>query len=216
MGIKIIAESHVHESCKGDVLVYALEQLKERTGFFIQQITIPSMIGTVDCDLYGPLAGDSVVLDKDCWLGARGTRTNLSRLVKRPSKKTNVVTVIAGPEGNDPCVLYTIFGGPLSPKEPTDPTLKGEEQIAESKAFWSVHALACPDGKSPAEVQAQAEKIFGVTDGMGECRNPMVWSCEDIEGNAAELEYHHHLDQFRMVTHSNVVAFSWDGHIIIK
>jgi hypothetical protein len=39
------------------------------------------------------------------------------------------------------CILYTAFGGPLTPKEPGDATLSGEER-QESFKFWSQHALS--------------------------------------------------------------------------
>jgi hypothetical protein len=51
-----------------------------------------------------------------------------------------LLTVIAGPNGDLPCMLYTAFGGPLAPREPADPTLPESERAA-SEAFWAVHAL---------------------------------------------------------------------------
>jgi hypothetical protein len=39
------------------------------------------------------------------------------------------------------CILYTAFGGPLTPKEPGDAALSGEER-QESFKFWSQHALS--------------------------------------------------------------------------
>lgn len=38
------------------------------------------------------------------------------------------------------CVLYTTYGGPAAPKEPTDPTIRPSE-VRESDEFWSQHAL---------------------------------------------------------------------------
>lgn len=50
-----------------------------------------------------------------------------------------------GPFGGDPCVLYTVVGGPAAPKELADPYLTAEERPA-AEAFWREHALA--DGTS--------------------------------------------------------------------
>jgi hypothetical protein len=37
------------------------------------------------------------------------------------------------------CIVYTMFGGPLSPQEPGDP---GCKDVEASKQFWSEHALS--------------------------------------------------------------------------
>ena len=52
-----------------------------------------------------------------------------------------MMTVIGGPDGDDPCVLYTAFGGPAAPREPWDPSLD-EAGWAASLAFWEAHALS--------------------------------------------------------------------------
>jgi hypothetical protein len=54
-----------------------------------------------------------------------------------------LITVIGGPHLDDPCILYTAFGGPATPKEPGDPSLDGNLiELAKSQAFWAEHALA--------------------------------------------------------------------------
>lgn len=40
-----------------------------------------------------------------------------------------------------PCVLFTVFGGPMAPRELFDPTLPASER-SESERFWSEHALS--------------------------------------------------------------------------
>lgn len=49
------------------------------------------------------------------------------------------MTVIAGPHGNDKCLLYTVFGGKITPKEVNDPTV---DNVLESTEFWQLHAIA--------------------------------------------------------------------------
>ena len=39
-------------------------------------------------------------------------------------------------------MLFTAFGGPLAPREPGDPDMTDAKEIAESKKFWSEHALS--------------------------------------------------------------------------
>ena len=51
------------------------------------------------------------------------------------------MTVVAGPDGEIPCRLYTCYGGPCAPREPGDTSLSDEER-AESLAFWLQHALS--------------------------------------------------------------------------
>jgi hypothetical protein len=93
--------------------------------------------------LYGPIVFDAPVLD--AVLGMRGDRKHSSRLVRLPARGTRRVTVIAGAHDGRPCVLYTAFGGPITPQEPGDPKLleTGTPQsIQESIDFWAKHALA--------------------------------------------------------------------------
>jgi hypothetical protein len=103
--------------------------------------------------------GDPAVPEDVVVHAPRGSRSWPSRLVERITRRTRLVTVIAGPheetcrvceEGRDhlatcpgkrkyPCVLYTAFGGPPAPQEPGDPSCK--DPMA-STAFWREHALA--------------------------------------------------------------------------
>lgn len=77
--------------------------------------------------------------DADVRHEKRGTRTYTSHLCDRPPRPTRLVTVIAGPHGDDACVLYTAFGGPLAPQEPGDP---GCKDVEASTKFWAEHALS--------------------------------------------------------------------------
>jgi hypothetical protein len=136
-------DTHLDHGISGRQLEYILNRFEDHTTFFFETIELPEELGTVMSALYGPKAGDEPIDfgDPDLRWQTRGTRTYLSRTVLRPLRPTRQVTVIAGPHDGRPCVLYTVFGGPVTPKEPNDPTLKLEE-MAESAAFWLEHALA--------------------------------------------------------------------------
>lgn len=114
----------------------------DRTGFFLETVELPAELPPLACGLHGPLVGDAPVLEFEVTYRQRGDRPGSSRLCSRPVRPTRLLTVIAGPEGEDPCVLYTAFGGPAAPREPFDPSL-GEGAVLEaSRSFWAVHALS--------------------------------------------------------------------------
>lgn len=147
-------DSHLDHGLTPTQIEYILERFAGRDAFFIETVELPPELGTVPCGLYGPVMGDGPIADYNVdddttWgLGlafyrARGTRAYESRLVRRPTRPTNKVTVIAGPHDSHPCVLVTAFGGPATPQEPGDPSCKDVEA---SKAFWSEHALAAEPG----------------------------------------------------------------------
>jgi hypothetical protein len=150
--MKIINESHTHELPEA-VINLIRERFADRAGFFIETFELPEPAEdpsrfVVRCDLYGPRVGDPPVVASAVTWSPRPPREYASRMIDAPARLTRVLTVIAGPHGNEPCVLYTAFGGPLAPKEPLDPTLKPEEQES-SAAFWAEHALASrpPSGR---------------------------------------------------------------------
>ncbi len=110
--------------------------------------------------------------DDDVTLGMRGERKYTSRLVTRPKRPTRKVSIIAGPlneectsctprlraTGDDgetvcvhckgtsnishACILYTAFGGPVTPQEPGDPRINSTEAMTASVKFWGEHGLA--------------------------------------------------------------------------
>lgn len=136
--MKKVSASHV-DHVSPEVVDWALNQFADRKGFFIETNQLPSELPELDNALYGPVCGDPPV--EEGYMGQRPGREYQSHLVARPLRKTRTVTVIAGPHGDEPCVLYTIFGGPLSPKEVNDPTLAEKDREASVK-FWKEHALA--------------------------------------------------------------------------
>lgn len=123
-------------------IAWVLAALEGRDGFFIETLTMPVEIGSTINALYGPACGDPPILDAETYEDVRPPRKHLSRLkIDSPKRKTQQITAICGPHDGQPCVVYTIYGGPLAPKEPTDPTLQ-EKDREESIKFWSQHALA--------------------------------------------------------------------------
>jgi hypothetical protein len=139
--LKILPASHVDHALTQEHLDFLLTRYADRDGSFIDTVELPAHLGPLPCGIHGPIMGDEPVGDDECQLAPRGTRTNLSRLCGREPRLVRQMTVIAGPHAGEACVLYTSYGGPLAPKEPTDPTLKDSERQA-SEDFWKVHALS--------------------------------------------------------------------------
>lgn len=135
----VVEASHVDHGLSQAQLDFLLERFADRSAFFIETVELPADLGTVPCGLHGPIFGDEPVPDSEVRIEVRGTRAWSSRLCDREPRPVRTVTVICGPHGDHPCVLYTAFGGPLAPQEPGDPSCK---DVDASKAFWSVHALS--------------------------------------------------------------------------
>lgn len=140
--LEIIPESHLDHGIPKNLIDFILNKFKDKSEFFIETFDVPT---TVPCGIYGPIMGDQPIKEEEVFYAKRGGRAYNSRLIDKPLRQVNKVTVIAGPEGDKPCVLYTAFGGPLAPQEPGDP---GARNLAASKSFWEQHALAA-EGISP-------------------------------------------------------------------
>jgi hypothetical protein len=140
--MQISADSHLDHGLTDAQVAHISERFAERDGFFIETFELPETLGTVPCGLHGPLMGDDPVDDSEVTLEVRGERPCESRLCDREPRLVSTVTVIAGPHGDEPCVLYTAFGGPLAPREPGDPTIPTDEEREASVAFWATHALS--------------------------------------------------------------------------
>lgn len=158
-------DSHLDHNLTEAQVNFILERFADRAGFFIETVELPADLGTVPCGLFGPVMGDMPVVEGagDVYYRKRGVRAYESRLVDRDPRPTNKLTVIAGPHDGHDCVLFTAFGGPVSPKEPGDikaqieqvrhdPTLDElpkaqklaalEQNLIDSMAFWREHALS--------------------------------------------------------------------------
>jgi hypothetical protein len=141
MTFKIVPDSHLDHGLTAGQIEWLKETFAARDSFFIESVELPEALGMVPCGLHGPVMGDEPVSDAEVTLVKRGDREHPSRIVDRPTRPTRTVTVIAGPHGDETCVLFTAFGGPLAPKEPGD-TEHGSDERTESEDFWSQHALS--------------------------------------------------------------------------
>lgn len=138
--MKVIEESHLDHGLTQSQIDFVANLFRDRSEFFIETVELPEELGLVPCGLHGPTMGDPPVPEEEVSYVARGNRGGESRVCDRPTRLQNKVTVIAGPHGDEQCVLYTAFGGPQAPKEPYDAV--GDEERAASEAFWAVHALS--------------------------------------------------------------------------
>ncbi len=103
-------------------------------------ITIPKMFGSVPCGLHGPAMGDSPVAESEVERLARGDRAWTDRLVDRPYREVDFIQAIGIYDSDeDVYVLFTVYGGPLAPQNPDDPSNVEKEKATE---FWNQHALS--------------------------------------------------------------------------
>jgi hypothetical protein len=134
-------DSHLDHDLTPAHVAFLRSRFADKVGFFVETVELPDELSDLVCGLYGPTMGDAPVTEGVSFV-ARGDRAYSTRTVARPTRPTRLLTVIAGPHKDAPCVLYTAHGGPMAPREVGDPTLPTEEARAESAAFWAVHALA--------------------------------------------------------------------------
>lgn len=143
--MKIHKDSHLDHNLSAAQKEYLLARFANRSAFFIESVELPLELGTVPCGLHGPIVGDPPIDEAECVREPRGTRAYPSRLCHRPARPSRTVTVIAGPHDGEPCVVFTMFGGPLAPQEPGElraAPVPDEAKIAASEAFWRDHALS--------------------------------------------------------------------------
>ena len=132
--------SHV-DHVPREILEWVLHQFHDKSVPFIETVEIPLGFPWIDCGLHGPIMGDVPIPEEEVTYQVRPGRGWPSRLIQRPTRPTRQLVVIGGPYQEHSCILYTCFGGVLAPKEPQDPTLD-PDKLAESQAFWAVHALS--------------------------------------------------------------------------
>lgn len=142
--MKLHAESHV-DHVPSEVSEHVLVRFADRDGFFVETVELPANMPEVYCALYGPACGDPAVPEDDAVYAKRWPREWTSRVIGRPLRRTRKLTVVAGPYKGEPCVLFTVYGGPKAPRELNDPSLKNQTEIEESAEFWSQHALSSHD-----------------------------------------------------------------------
>ena len=96
--------SHLDHGLSSAHLEWILEKFKDREAFFLETVVIPMALSPLECGLYGPLMGDEPVMEDEVTYIIRGARKCASRVVARPMRTTRLVTVIAGPANDKPCV----------------------------------------------------------------------------------------------------------------
>lgn len=148
-------DSHLDHGLTEAQVAYILERYAGRDAFFIDSFELPDDLGTAECRLRGPCVGDPPVPSHIARQEKRGTRSWTSRVVDMPPTRTRWITVVAGPHGDQPCVLYTAYGGPAAPREPLDPELVGADADA-SNAFWSAPASSNAVGAMLGEMLAES------------------------------------------------------------
>lgn len=141
MALTIHADSHIDHGLTKAQVAWLLARHADKVAFFIETVRLPADLGTAPCGIHGPVMGNEPVPESEVHYAVRGGRPNESRMCNRPVQQTSFVTVIAGPHDDQPCILFTAYGGPCAPREPGDPNLPEEEREA-SVAFWAEHALS--------------------------------------------------------------------------
>ena len=147
MGLIVSKESHLDHALTIAQLDWAksvLEKLCDETSHgevLVQTLQLPPELGTIPVSLVGPKTGGSIVPEESATYMVRGSRRWASRMTTGEPPQTRLLTIIAGPDQGEPCVLYTVYGGPQAPREPGDPSLKSWEEVRESRDFWEQHAL---------------------------------------------------------------------------
>ena len=136
--LKITNVSHTDHGLTESQLEEIVAKFSQKGGFFIETFILEG--AQVDCGLHGPLMGDEEIPEGEVGYEIRGDREGPSRLTGRSPRKTEVITVIAGPVGEDPCVMYTCYGGPCAPREPWN-CPEGADRW-EAVKFWRKHALS--------------------------------------------------------------------------
>jgi len=146
MSLVILPESHVDHFAalslqdKATIVATIMAAFKERPlveGFQLFTIEGPFPL---PCELVGPVMGQESVPESLVRYEARKGREWPSRLTQGEPVLTTKLTIVVGPHNGYPHVLYTAYPGLPAPREPQDPSLKPEE-VEESRAFWSTHAL---------------------------------------------------------------------------
>jgi hypothetical protein len=88
--------------------------------------------------MYGPAAGDPPVAESEVDYRPRGDRPWSDRVVNWPTRAVDYVQAIGMREG-DKFTLFTVYGGPVAPQHPDDPS---NRDVEGSKKFWAQHALS--------------------------------------------------------------------------
>lgn len=133
---------HADHGVAEETLAWAVAQVVP--GFFARTFELPPGAPDLLNSLYGPASGDAPVGEEEVLRRHRSPDRPLSRMVRRPSRPTRLLTVIGiAPMTGEEAVIYTAYGGPMASREPGDASLVlGSPEHQEAVAFWATHALA--------------------------------------------------------------------------
>lgn len=141
--MKVVEASHTN-NIPPIVVGYVQGRFESRNEFFAETIILPDNLPPLYNNLIGPVCGDQPVVEDEVCYVIRPGRTWRSRVITAEPRMTRVCTVIAGPYAGEPCVLYTIHGGPKAERELGDPSLTDSKAVTVSQKFWATHALVNP------------------------------------------------------------------------
>jgi|AACY02.16.fsa_nt_gi hypothetical protein len=136
----IIEVLHADHGISNEQLEFIEAQLEEKApeGFFILQIDIPEEMGSVPNALKGPACGDPPVEDgPGVFYEKRGDREWEDRMTFGKFRPCSYVQAI-GTRAQGKLTVFTIYGGPLAPQNPEDPS---NADPAAAEVFWKEHAL---------------------------------------------------------------------------
>lgn len=139
----ITPESHLDHGLTPAHIALIMDRFGPLDFAFTETMWLPEHLPDVPCALYGPCVGDDAVPESEVFYQIRGSRAWSSRMVRRPLRGVRLLSVIAGPSGDVPSILYTAFGGPVAPREPGDPDCQSDHIIHHASVqFWKRHAIA--------------------------------------------------------------------------
>ena len=110
----------------------------KETGFHLLTVVMPMDLSALPNCLYGPTCEDDPVSEDQVTYVVRGDRGWEDRMIDKPRRLSQLLTMIGMREEDDSITLYTAHGGPPAAQNPADPSCGDQE---ESKAFWATHAL---------------------------------------------------------------------------
>lgn len=142
--MQIVPASHLDHYLLPSHLEWLLKMHAELDRFAIATVELPPFLPDLVMGLYGPIVGDAPISEDEVTYGVRPGRRWATRFVHRPvraMRPTRLLTFVAGPHEDKPCVLYTAYGGPKAPREPGDLGITSWTEIVESRDFWAEHAL---------------------------------------------------------------------------
>lgn len=139
----IHSDSHLDHNLEMEHLEFIKSMHVRTDGIQVTTFTMPRELKPLPCGLHGPIMGDAPVAENEVHYAPRNERVGDSRLVFRPRRLMQTITLVTGPHDGHEAVLFTAYGGPAAPQEPFE-LVEGSDLWKTSKEFWSKHALSDP------------------------------------------------------------------------